>query len=119
MFPARRKILNILEKAKELGRDLHNTEEYQRLQEVNKRLNEDSDALKLIQSFQEAQRSIQFSQQSGVQPTQEQIVDYENKRKKLESNLNLLAYMKATEEFYAVMKQVNEAISAGIEGKED
>jgi len=111
--------LNILEKAKELGRELYNTEEYQRLQEVTKKVNEDSDALQLLQSFKEAQHTIQFLQQTGVQPTEEQIADYQNKRKNLESNLNLLAYRKATEDFYAVMKQVNEAISAGIEGKED
>ena len=106
--------MTILEKAKELGRELRNTEEYQILEEVNRRLNEDTGAQELIKSFQEAQRSIQFAQQSGVQPTEEQIADYQNRQKNLESNLNIIAYMKASDEFYAFMQQVNEAISAGL-----
>lgn len=108
--------MTILEKAKELGRELRNTEEYQKLEEVNRRLNEDTGAQQLIKSFQEAQRSLQFAQQSGVKPTEEQIADYQQKQKNLETNLNIIAYMKASNDFYAVMQQVNEAISAGLGG---
>ena len=89
MFPARRKILNILEKAKELGRDLHNTEEYQRLQEVNKRLNEDSDALKLIQSFQEAQRRFSFHSKAALCRRTDCRLSEQAKNL---SQLNILAY---------------------------
>jgi cell fate (sporulation/competence/biofilm development) regulator YlbF (YheA/YmcA/DUF963 family) len=120
MFPDRREILDIiLGKAKELGRELRNTEEYQRLDEVNQRLNKDSEAQEVIKAFQEAQSKIQFSQQSGVQPTQEQIDDYKEKQKSLEANLTVKAYMKATEGFYAVMKKINETITAAIEGITD
>lgn len=107
----------LLEKAKELGRELRNTEEYQKLNEVNQRLNSDREAQEVIKAFQEAQSIIQFSQQSGVQPTEEQIDDYKEKQKNLEANLTVKAYMKATEGFYDVMKKVNDTITAAIEGR--
>jgi len=109
--------LSILEKAKDLGLELRNTKEYQKLEEVNQRLNNDSEAQQIIKSFQEVQQSIQFSQQSGIKPTEEQMADYNEKQKSIEANLTLKAYMKATEAFYAVMKEVNDAITAAIQGK--
>lgn len=111
--------MNLLEKAKELGRELKKTEEYQELERTNQQMKEDPAAQQLIQDVQEAQQRLQFSQQSGIQPTQEQIADFNQKRETLNTNITVRALMKAQEDFNSMMKQVNDAITEGMQGEDE
>ena len=107
----------ISNKAKELGQEIKKTPEYQELERTGENLKTDSNAQELIQNVQEVQRQIEFSQQSGVQPDQEQISRFNDLREKMHANLSVRNFMKAQEEFNSVMKSVNDAISEGITGE--
>ena len=110
--------MELMEKAKELGRELRTTEEFQELERTNEQFREDADAQKLVQDVQEAQQALQFSQQTGVQPTEEQVNAFNQKKENLQTNITVRALMKAQDSFNEMMKEVNEAISEGMKGEE-
>lgn len=110
--------MKLMEKARELGRELRDTEEFQELERMNEKFREDTSAQQLVQDVQEAQQVIQFSQQSGVQPTSEQIDSFNQKKETLETNITVRALMKAQDSFNEMMKEVNEAITEGMKGEE-
>lgn len=110
--------MELMEKAKELGRELRTTEEFQELERTNEQFREDAAAQKLVQDVQEAQQALQFSQQTGVQPTEEQVNAFNQKKENLQTNITVRALMKAQDSFNEMMKEVNEAISEGMKGEE-
>ncbi len=107
----------INEKAKDLGKEIRETPEYQELERTGENLKADSSAQQLIQDVQEIQRQIEFAQQSGVQPDQEQVAKFNDLREQMHANISVRNFMKAQEEFNSIMKSVNDAISEGITGE--
>ena len=110
--------MELMEKARELGRALRTTETFQELERTNEQFREDEAAQQLVQAVQEAQQALQFSQQSGVQPTEEQINSFNEKKDTLQTNITVRSLMKAQDTFNEMMKEVNEAISEGMKGDE-
>jgi len=108
--------LALEDKAKELGQEIKETEEYKELERAGDNLKDDPSAQELIQAVQEAQKTIEFSQQSGVEPPEEQTTNFNNLREQMHGNLTVRSFMKAQEDFNNVMKSVNDAISEGITG---
>ncbi len=111
--------MSLFEKAKELGNQIKETQEYQELERAGESLKQDQEAQQLIQEVQEVQNNIEFSQKAGVEPSEEQTNNFNQLREKMMSNLTVRNYMKAQEDFNNFMKQVNEAISSGISGDEE
>lgn len=109
--------MDLNEKAKELGQEIRKTDAYQELERAGENLKEDPQAQELIQQVQEAQRQIEFSQQAGVQPDQEQIEKFTQLREQMQTNITVKAFMKAQEDFNNIMKDINEAISEGVTGE--
>ncbi len=109
--------MGVQTKAKDLGQEIRKTPEYEELERTGENLKADASAQQLIQDVQEVQRQIDFSQQSGVQPDQEQVARFHDLREQMHANLSVRNFMKAQEEFNSVMKSVNDAISAGITGE--
>ncbi len=109
----------LLEKAKELGRELRSTEAFQELERTNEQFKVDAAAQQLVQEVQEAQQALQFSQQSGVQPSEEQVNAFNQKKENLNTNITVRSLMKAQETFNKMMEEVNEAISEGMKGEEN
>ncbi len=109
----------LLEKAKDLGRELRSTEAFQELERTNGQFKEDEAAQQLVQEVQEAQQALQFSQQSGVQPSEEQVNAFNQKKENLNTNITVRSLMKAQETFNKMMEEVNEAISEGMKGEEN
>ena len=110
--------MEVFEKAKELGNQIKETQEYQELERVSQTLKDDPEAQQIIQQVQESQNSIEFSQKAGVEPGQEQVDQFNSLKDQMMSNLTVRNYMKAQEDFNNFMKKVNEAISSGITGEE-
>ena len=76
----------------------------------------------MIEQIQEVQQKIQFAQQSGVEPSQEQVQEFNDMKTKMDANLTIQAYAKAQESFNQLMQDVNNSISEGIspsEGSEE
>ncbi len=106
--------MSVIEKAKELGIEISKTEQYQELERVSENMQADPEANQMIKEVQELQQQIQFAQQSGVQPSEEQIQQFNDLKGKMDTNLTIQAYAKAQNDFSQFMQEVNSAISEGI-----
>jgi cell fate (sporulation/competence/biofilm development) regulator YlbF (YheA/YmcA/DUF963 family) len=111
--------MNVMDKAKELGKEIRNTEAYKELERTTGNIKDDADANKMIQDIQELQQQMQFAQQSGVQPSQEQIDQFNSLKGKMDTSLTIQAYAKAQNDFSEFMQTVNNAIGEGISPEMD
>lgn len=109
--------MTVIEKAKELGREIKETDEFKELERANESIKEDQIASKIIEDINDIQQKINFSQNSGVQPSPEQISQFNDLKEKMESNLTIQSFMKAQEQFNEIMQNINSAISEGIGGE--
>ncbi len=111
--------MSVMEKARDLGKEIRSTEQYQELERVSENMQEDTEASQMIKEIQELQQQIQFAQQSGVQPNEEQIQQFNDLKSKMDTNLTIQAYAKAQNDFSQFMQEVNSAISEGINPEAD
>lgn len=111
--------MSVMDKARELGKEIRTTEEYKELERTTGNIKDDADANKMIQDIQELQQQIQFAQQSGVQPSQEQIDNFNSLKGKMDTSLTIQAYAKAQNDFSEFMQTVNNAIGEGIDPEMD
>ncbi len=107
--------MSVIEKAKELGQEIRKTKEYQELERVTANIEEDAEASQMIKEIQELQQQIQFAQQSGVQPSQEQIDQFNGIKDKMDTSLTIQAYARAQNDFSQFMQDINNAIGEGID----
>lgn len=110
--------MSVIEKAKELGQEIRKTGEYKELKRVTENIEQDTEANNMIKEIQDLQKQIQFSQQSGVQPSEDQINQFNSLKTKMDTNLTIQAYAKAQNDFSQFMQEVNSAISDGIDPSE-
>lgn len=110
--------MSVFEKAKDLGNEISRTEEYKELERTSQNVQENSEANQIIQEIQDLQQKIQFAQQSGVQPSQEQVQQFNDMKNRMNSNLTIQAYAKAQESFNQLMQNVNNSITEGIKPAE-
>jgi len=111
--------MDVEKKAIELGKEIAKTEEYQELERTSKNVQENPEANQMVEKVQELQQNIQFAQQSGVQPSEEQIQEFNELKQQMNSNLTIQAYAKAQDEFNNLMQEVNSAISKGIKPEQE
>jgi len=109
---------NAIEKAKELGRVIRETSEYLELEKANENIKADEAASQIIEQINEVQEQINFAQQSGVEPSSEQISQFNDLKDKMQNNLTIQSFIKAQEQFNQVMQDINNAISEGLTGEE-
>lgn len=106
--------MSVIEKAKELGKEIRKTAEYQELERVTANIEKDAEANQMIQEIQELQQQMQFAQQSGVEPSPEQLQQFNDIKSKMDTSLTIQAYAKAQNDFSQFMQSVNNAIGEGI-----
>lgn len=106
--------MSVIEKAMELGKEISKTEQYKELERVTQNMEEDTAASKMINDIQELQQQMQFAQQSGVEPSAEQIQLFNDIKAKMDSSLTIQAYARAQNEFSQFMQEINYAIGEGI-----
>lgn len=105
----------MLERAKEVGRLLGQTEEYKALQRQRQRLNEDRETVEMVNRLAELERELQGQLQQGQQPTEEQQKEYEDTFSELQSGSIYQGVVAAQSNFDRLLQKVNEQIGAGIE----
>lgn len=105
----------MLEKAREVGRLLGQSDEYRALQRARQRLNEDREAVALVNRLGELERELQGVLQQGQEPTQEQQQEYEDTFSNLQSGPVYQSLVAAQSNFDRVLQKVNEQIGEGIE----
>ncbi len=105
----------MLEKAKDVGRLLGQTDEYKALQRARQRLNEDREAVELLNRLSQLEREITGALQQGQQPTEETQQEYEKLASDLQSGAIYQGLVAAQSNFDKLLQKVNEQIGEGIE----
>lgn len=105
----------LIEKAKELGREIKNSTEYQEMKKKEQGLSEDPQAKEILEELQQVQQQLEAAQNMGMQPGQEQMDKFNELRQQMHQNDTVSAFAQAQQELNELMKQVNDAITQGIE----
>lgn len=105
----------LIEKAKELGREIKNSSEYQDLKKKEQGLSDDPEAKEILEQVQQVQQQLESAQNMGMQPDQEQINQFNELRQQMHQNDTVSAFAQAQQDLNELMKQVNQAITDGIE----
>jgi cell fate (sporulation/competence/biofilm development) regulator YlbF (YheA/YmcA/DUF963 family) len=106
---------NIAEKAKELGRLLGQTSEYQALERARARIHEDRELTKTINALAQLESEIGQSLQRGIEPSDDVKQKYEQNFAVLQSSPIYQGLVAAQSNFDKQLTRVNDQISQGIE----
>ena len=102
------------EKAKELGRVIGQSPEYQAVRKSSEALNSDREAVVILQQMEKIRTEAQELVQRGEQPTEEMERQLDELLMKVQSNPVYQRAISAQENFDKVMYQVNNWIMDGM-----
>src|SRR4029079_15832482 len=102
------------DKAREQGRVIGQSSEYQAVKRSSDALNGDRDALRVLQKMQKIRTDAQQMIQRGEQPTQEMEEELDQLLTKVQSNPVYQRAISAQENFDKIMYQVNNWIMEGM-----
>ena len=103
------------EKAKELGRIIGQSSEYQAVKKSSDALNGDRDAVTILQQMEKVRQEAQQMIQRGEQPTAEMEQQLDDLLMKVQGNPVYQRAISAQENFDKIMGRVNDWILEGIE----
>ncbi len=102
------------EKAKELGKMIGQSPEYQAVKRSSEALNGDREAVTVLQEMEKIRTDAQAMIQRGEQPTQEMEQQLDDLLSKVQTNAVYQRAISAQENFDKVMYQVNNWIMDGM-----
>ena len=102
------------EKARELGRVIGQSPEYQAVKRSSEALNGDSEAVAILQQMEKIRMDAQQMIQRGEQPSQEMEHQLDDLLTKVQSNSVYQRAISAQENFDKLMYQVNNWIMEGM-----
>jgi cell fate (sporulation/competence/biofilm development) regulator YlbF (YheA/YmcA/DUF963 family) len=105
----------MLDKAKEVGRLLGQTDEYKALQRAREGLNEDRESVELVNRLAALEQELSATLQRGEQPPEDKQKEYEEVFSSLQSGSRYQALVAAQSNFDRVLQRVNQRIGEGIE----
>ncbi|HJQ18720.1 MAG TPA: YlbF family regulator [Gemmatimonadaceae bacterium] len=105
----------IEEKARDLGRFIGQSKEYQELKRANDALGQDPDAVKLLKQMEQLRGEAQRMIERGERPTEEMEHQLDDLLSKVQVQPAYQRLIAAQENFDKLMAQANEWILDGIE----
>jgi cell fate (sporulation/competence/biofilm development) regulator YlbF (YheA/YmcA/DUF963 family) len=102
------------EKAKELGRQIGQSPEYQAVKKSSEALNSDREAVTVLQEMEKIRQDAQRMIQRGEQPTADMEQKLDDLLMKVQSNPAYQRAIAAQENFDKIMYQVNNWIMDGM-----
>ena len=102
------------EKARELGRLIGQSPEYQAVKRANEALNGDRDAVSLLRQMDQLREQAQRMIERGENPTADMEQQLDELLNKVQANSNYQRAITAQENFDKTMLQVNNWITEGI-----
>ena len=102
------------EKAKDLGRIIGQSPEYQAVKKSSEALNSDREAVSVLQEMEKIRQDAQRMIQRGEQPTAEMERQLDDLLMKVQGNAVYQRAISAQENFDKVMYQVNDWIMDGM-----
>ena len=105
----------IEDKAKDLGRLIGQSSEYQAVKRASDALNEDKDTVTLLQTMEQLRVDAQRMMQRGERPTEEMERQLDTLLGQIQGRTSYQRLLVAQENFDKVMGRVNDWILEGIE----
>ena len=105
----------IEEKAKELGRVIGQSTEYQALKRANDALGADTDAVGHLQQMERLRTEVQRNMERGQRPTEEQEQQLDDLLGKIQGNTTYQRFVAAQENLDKLMSRVNDWMVEGME----
>ena len=103
------------EKARELGRLIGQSKEYQELRRANEALGQDAEAVKLLKEMETLRSKAQQMIERGERPTQDMEQQLDGLLQQVQVQRAYQRLISAQENFDKLMSRVNEWILEGIE----
>lgn len=104
----------IHEMARDLGRAMGSTEEYQALRRAIQSMGDDRDLVTLRNELEGLEGQIEASLRAGKEPEASLASDYESAVSKLQANSTYQRLVAAQANFDKVVQKVNDTIAEGI-----
>lgn len=105
----------MLERAREVGRLLGQTDEYKALMRARERLNDDRETVEQVNKLAQLEQELHSALQQGREPTEEDRNQYERTFSELQSGPVYQSLVAAQSNFDRILQRVNEEIGKGIE----
>ncbi|MEJ2216622.1 MAG: YlbF family regulator [Gemmatimonadota bacterium] len=106
---------SMMEKAREVGRLLGQTEEYKALRRAQDRLNDDRESVERLNRLVELEREITQDLRAGKTPSKEVQQEYEEKASDLQESPIYQGVVAAQSNFDKLMQKVNDEIGKGMQ----
>ena len=104
----------VIEKAEELGVAILNSEEYTALSEAQSKLDNNQEAQKLIQDFQEKQSSLHQAHHNGQEVSQEEINKLQDLQRDMMENEIINDYVVAKQKTDKLITSVTQVLSKTV-----
>jgi cell fate (sporulation/competence/biofilm development) regulator YlbF (YheA/YmcA/DUF963 family) len=108
----------IRERARDLGRQVAQTDEYNALKRANERISGDRETVELLNRLGSLQDELGEALRRGEEPAEEQAQQYESLLSELQGRSIYQGVVAAQSNFDRLMMRVNEEIARGIEAGE-
>lgn len=107
----------ILNRAKELGKALKESDEYKELVEAEKALNEDEETQKLLNDYNAKAQEIQLRQMTG-ENVNDSMMELQDLEKKIMDSESMKKYSQAEKNFKELIESANQTIVDAMEEEE-
>lgn len=110
--------MSVIEKAKELGQELVESEEYKELKKKESALYDDEEATSLLEEYENTNKQLQMARANGQEVSEKQQKQLQSIQMKMEQNPSIKSYIESQKKFNEVMNSVNKIINGYITGEE-
>lgn len=108
----------ISERAREIGRLVSRTAEYQEMKKANMRLGEDRETVTLMNRLADLEEQVTGQLRSGQEPSEELQQEFSTLAESIQQKTLYQAVVAAQSNFDRLMMRINEEIARGIEAGE-
>lgn len=107
-------VVNIYDTANEMEEQMNKTQEFTALKKAFADMQNDPDSMLLFTKFQSKQMELQKKQQSGQQPTQDEIKEMQDLAKQFSAKPLIKNLMQKEQAMDNMLQQLNEIITGPI-----
>ncbi len=111
--------MSVNEKAKELGQELIESEEYKELKKKESALYDDEEATSLLEEYENTNKQLQMARANGQEVSEKQQKQLQSIQMKMEQNPTIKSYIESQKKFNEIMNSVNEIINGYITGEDE
>lgn len=106
--------VNVYDTANILEREIRQTDEYVRLKEAFKKMEEDEEASKLYASFRQNQQALNMKQMTGQEITEEDMTSFQEEMSKMNENEVIQTLVQEERKVNNLINELNNIIVSPI-----